>query len=350
MTLARFDALKDALETCAFCPKLCRFACPVAEGELRESVTPWGLMTHADDLRRGLLGPSAELADLWTHCTGCGACTAHCKHENPVAPTIYALREMARQDGYSHPGLVAWADGGHSSVTDGSVDTRSTTVRVLSGAMAPAELAFARRILTACGYPLETIGSAGPPTGYRWLIAGQLPTFERGFETFIASLEAVETLICVDAEEWSVLTSGRVALPNHIQVRHIVEVCAALPIPLRPVVHGHVFLIDQCRLSRHEPIQEAMVSVLASCITGEIHRPTMHGRSAGCCGAGAGYATVHPELGTRLANEAMQTHSNETIVGFGGCVEHLRAANPAAEMKTWLEVVATALEGQHEAI
>lgn len=93
------DSLRAALETCAFCPKLCRFACPVAEAEGQEAVTPWGLLTRADDIRRQLATLDGPMATLWTHCTGCGACTAQCKHENPVAETIYGLRALSVESG-----------------------------------------------------------------------------------------------------------------------------------------------------------------------------------------------------------------------------------------------------------
>ena len=68
------DAHARTIETCVFCPKLCRFGCPVAEAEARETVTPWGLMTLADDVRRGRRPLDAAAADVWARCTGCGRC------------------------------------------------------------------------------------------------------------------------------------------------------------------------------------------------------------------------------------------------------------------------------------
>ena len=97
--MSALEAHKDALLTCSFCPKLCRFACPVAEAEGRETVTPWGLLTTADDVRRGIAEMDPAVGALWTHCTGCGACTANCLHENPVASTIFGLRALAAVDG-----------------------------------------------------------------------------------------------------------------------------------------------------------------------------------------------------------------------------------------------------------
>jgi dimethylglycine catabolism B len=45
--------LKDTLEKCVFCPKLCRSACPVSNAEPRETITPWGKMSMAYFAARG---------------------------------------------------------------------------------------------------------------------------------------------------------------------------------------------------------------------------------------------------------------------------------------------------------
>jgi Fe-S oxidoreductase len=70
------------LETCAFCPRLCRAACPVSNAEPREALTPFGKMTS-------LLSPERDASNLLAFaCTGCGACTTACRHENPVAEVL----------------------------------------------------------------------------------------------------------------------------------------------------------------------------------------------------------------------------------------------------------------------
>ena len=74
------DSLSVALDTCTFCPKLCRFACPVAEAERRETVTPWGLMSRANFVRKGQVPLDVETAAIFEHCTGCGRCTQNCRH------------------------------------------------------------------------------------------------------------------------------------------------------------------------------------------------------------------------------------------------------------------------------
>jgi Fe-S oxidoreductase len=84
---------RSALETCVFCPKLCRSACPVSNAEPRETITPWGKMSltwmvaHGDvplDVSHG--------APPWA-CTGCFACRESCDHENPVTGVLLDARD-----------------------------------------------------------------------------------------------------------------------------------------------------------------------------------------------------------------------------------------------------------------
>ncbi len=102
---------QGALETCAFCPKLCRGVCPVSNAEPKESLLPWGKMSTAYAIGLGDLPRSVEAATGAWACTGCLACRGACDHENPVADTLLdarsALRDVApsaarrARDGYA---------------------------------------------------------------------------------------------------------------------------------------------------------------------------------------------------------------------------------------------------------
>ena len=81
-----------ALETCGYCPKLCRAACPVSEAEPRDSLTPWGKMSLAWFVARGDVEPDRELAATAWACTGCYACRERCDHKNEVARTLAEAR------------------------------------------------------------------------------------------------------------------------------------------------------------------------------------------------------------------------------------------------------------------
>src|SRR5262245_15842508 len=76
------------LETCGYCPKLCRAACPVSNAEPRDTITPWGKMTISWFAERGMVPVDREHAQVAWACTSCFACKMRCVHRNPVAETL----------------------------------------------------------------------------------------------------------------------------------------------------------------------------------------------------------------------------------------------------------------------
>src|SRR5438067_1717306 len=60
-------ALQRAQELCEYCPKMCRFACPVSEAARREALTPWAKVSLAALSARE---PDAAAALAFAGCTG----------------------------------------------------------------------------------------------------------------------------------------------------------------------------------------------------------------------------------------------------------------------------------------
>src|SRR5579859_3278593 len=90
--LPTLEAHRRALETCVFCPKLCRSACPVSNAEPRETITPWGKMSTAYFAAHGDVAGATSFARPAWACTGCMACRESCDHRNDVATTLLAAR------------------------------------------------------------------------------------------------------------------------------------------------------------------------------------------------------------------------------------------------------------------
>ena len=68
------------IEMCTFCPKMCRFVCPVADAETRETVTPTTRQTFLNLLRTGQLPLDEELSGIFYECTNCLTCRTQCEH------------------------------------------------------------------------------------------------------------------------------------------------------------------------------------------------------------------------------------------------------------------------------
>lgn len=86
------------LDNCTYCPKLCRFACPVAVAAGSEALTPRQLALTASLARRGVRALSSDVAAKFFACVDCGGCASFCDHGNDVAGALGDARvELARQ-------------------------------------------------------------------------------------------------------------------------------------------------------------------------------------------------------------------------------------------------------------
>lgn len=95
LALPLLEPHRSSLETCVFCPKLCRAACPVSNVEANETVTPWGKMSVAYFAARGDVPLDEEHAATAWACSGCFACRDRCDHKNEVAPVLVEARAEA---------------------------------------------------------------------------------------------------------------------------------------------------------------------------------------------------------------------------------------------------------------
>jgi len=86
---------EKATTLCSFCPKLCRYACPVADADQNEAVTPWGKMTAMKKVEDKELPMTPETMALAYKCTNCRASENACELSNPVAPSLNAYRMRA---------------------------------------------------------------------------------------------------------------------------------------------------------------------------------------------------------------------------------------------------------------
>jgi Fe-S oxidoreductase len=92
LRLPLLEPHRRALESCVYCPKLSRAACPVANVEANETVTPWGKMSMAFFVGRGdVPADEAHAAPAWA-CSACYGCRERCEHKNEVAHVLCETR------------------------------------------------------------------------------------------------------------------------------------------------------------------------------------------------------------------------------------------------------------------
>ncbi|RME47477.1 MAG: (Fe-S)-binding protein [Deltaproteobacteria bacterium] len=102
------ESYRKEEDYCAFCPKMCRFSCPVSEAEGRETVTPWGKVSMVRFVREGAIPLDREAAALFYACVDCRRCQNFCVHDNDVSAILTAARRQAVADGVPPPEITAY--------------------------------------------------------------------------------------------------------------------------------------------------------------------------------------------------------------------------------------------------
>ncbi|HEY8207509.1 MAG TPA: (Fe-S)-binding protein, partial [Myxococcaceae bacterium] len=180
------DQHRQAYAYCAYCPKICRFACPVSESTHSETTSTWGKMTQAFLAAGGQrpLGPGGAKA-LYA-CTGCMRCRSFCKHDQEVGWALFDARELAVRGHQAPEGakstlatfrqhgnpfgqdLAPWVD---QYRTDGPAryplfpgcsalakDSGAVEDALQVGRALSAPLAVCKAASRCCGYPLYAAG------------------------------------------------------------------------------------------------------------------------------------------------------------------------------------------------
>jgi Fe-S oxidoreductase len=111
LALTLLEPHRSSLETCVFCPKLCRGACPVSNVEATETLIPQGKMSAAYFALRGNVPlDKGHAATAWA-CTACFACRDMCEHKNPVATVLVDARAEAFANGVAPEAAVRLGEG-----------------------------------------------------------------------------------------------------------------------------------------------------------------------------------------------------------------------------------------------
>lgn len=312
-----------ALETCGYCPKLCRGACPVSETEPSESLTPWGKMTMAWLTHRGdVTGELENTRPVWA-CTGCQACRDWCEHKNPVFDTLLAARADASVTG-ARPQAV------DESLARQARRARMTRERV---AQVARELDLPVRanqaLIVGCAYWVQFPDVAKSVVSVVRSLIGDFTLIDEccgavqayGGDTLgveVASarmakkLSGVQRLIVHDPgcalqlSEYPVETLVALADRERSRLDRLPPRSAARP------MRWH----DPCQLGRGLGLFEEPRRVLTSLLGRPPDEFHSHAHDALCSGAGGLLPVSYPEISERMAARRLQEHES----GGGGSV------------------------------
>ncbi|MBK7398590.1 MAG: (Fe-S)-binding protein [Myxococcales bacterium] len=367
MSLPLLEGHRGALESCTFCPKLCRAACPVSAADGRETTTPWGKMSDAFLVASGSLPRNESHAALAWACTGCRACRQACDLRNEPAETLFDARAE-----YFAAGVAPAAVKAHVSRRS---ERSEDHARAVGSAILRARARGARvddaadvAVLVGCGVDADDPGDpladaivaaaqlVGRPVavlrgccGRDSFAAGDRPGLLADASALAASLVGKNTLVVADAE---CLETLRVAYPRRelalppTELVHLVELAAAGLPRLGRLGAAAVRYHDACAMGRGLGLYEAPRQVLAR-VFGAAPAELPRSREWGTCSGGGG---LLPETMPEVARTIAESRAAEHAAAGGGIVVTAcpRAARnlrkSGVEVRLLVSVVAASLE------
>jgi Fe-S oxidoreductase len=287
------------MNTCAMCPKMCRFACPVARAKTSDAVHPTGLASAAIGAKRGTL-PWSVAGEVVYECTMCGACKTPCALDVDVpawlrparaeavalgaAPAaVTEIAQRAEETGSPY-GVRFTAPSGEGDVAYvPSCTTVARTPEVMVAVLAVLESAGVRARVVhpgCCGGALDDLGCTD--------LASRL---HARMSDAIGDASAVVTdgPLCarwLDAIPFAIYADGLIA-EGRLTPRRGVE---------RAAYH------DPCVLGRHLGRYDEPRRVLAA-IFGELVELPYTRERARCSGGGAGLPATDPDASAAIAAE-----------------------------------------------
>jgi Fe-S oxidoreductase len=325
---------RPKLETCVYCPKLCRSACPVSNAEPRETLIPWGKMTTAYMAALGDVPLEPAFARPAWACTGCGACSKACDHDNDVAGTLLVARSAFVATGVAPPAAtraIATFEAREREARQAAEALAGTAVSrtaLLPGCTylrrSPDVARDALRVATALLGPVQVLGDC---CGLPLLMAGDGPGFEQHARRFASKVERFDHLVVVDPGCALVLRGPRVSLLVEEAAR---RVGAFSQTPQARSVRYH----DPCKLGRGLGLYGEPRAVLTR-ILGRAPEELMDRREqATCSGAGGLLPLTMPDVSRRIADKRLDDHQE---AGGGeivtACASSLLALRKAAKGK-----------------
>ena len=310
-----------AAEHCSYCPKMCRFACPVAEATGLESVTPWGIDRVITAMARGDELSAEEQAPLWA-CTGCRQCGGACVPGLDLPTHVRAARAVAvPPEGIEEAGGVSMApaDALRAGATPGAALVIYPGCRSEDGAALAA-------VLAAAGVAYEVIAEESC-CGARDADIGAQDAAATRAEDLTKRLQRATRIVVADPHcaRWLAWDRGDARVQT--LTSFLATLVADLPVAAdaQPVAWH-----DPCWLGRGMTEYDEARTVVAAVSGAPAAEPEHSYDRAWCTGGGMGYPITDPdgaaEILQRRAAELRATGCAVTVTACPTAAQRLRDA------------------------
>lgn len=347
------------IDTCTTCPSLCRWACPVAEAECRETVSPHALVVLGGFLKRGI-APVEAVGSLPFHCTHCGACTDACLHKNDV-PMLLSHARSRVLAGHAAPAAVNELRGNfgvagnpQGAALDGILARATSEADVdlaragdvvyfpgceTLGSLPEAATAFLRATLLFGISGVSVTPASAACCGLALLWSGDLDGFRAHAERFSAQVRDAKHLVvhdpaCADAlkRRYRELFIRLVPEVHHVSEFLDERLSVLGPPPGHTARGARVAYAETCSLARGMGVVEAPRRLLGR--TSEHDLVELQGAAGrDCCGASGLLPLTAPQTARTMAEVRIHgfrdSGAPELAVFSPRCAAHLKSVDPA---------------------
>ena len=325
---------RQAYAYCAYCPKVCRFACPVSDATHTETTSTWGKMTGAFLAVGGRRPLESTGARALYACTGCMRCRSFCAHENEVGYALFSARKLALEREQAPPGahstIETFERSGNPFGRDlGAEISRHRTSHRRGGvalfpgcstvAKRPELLDDALAVSGELGEPLGIADAASHCCGYPLYAAGEVDRFAQHARKLALAIDLHPALAVLDpgCAYTFIVVYPRFGVRLRASIRTLVEVVASRlnQAPVHAPLQESATYHDACHLGRGLGQYDEPRRLLRAALS-MVHEATEKREEAGCSGGGGILPRTMPEtsvtIAERLADRAAP--QGDTIV------------------------------------
>lgn len=324
---------RQAYAYCAYCPKVCRFACPTSDATRSETNSTWAMMSEAHLVTTGKRPVDEAGAKAMYSCTGCMRCRSFCAHDNEVGFALFNAREVALSAGVAPKGAQSTVEtfrtwGNPFGRELGEFLARFTTEGPARYALFPGCSALVKRgdviddalqVGRELGAPLSISRTANRCCGYPLYAAGATDAFVDHAEKMAAALSDYPEVVVLDPgcaytlkvvyERHGVKTKSRILTIYEVlaaRLEHTEE---------RPKLNESVSYQDACHLGRGLGQYEEPRALLAAAVH-RFNEAQENRGEAGCSGGGGLLPRTSQEMAVEVSRRQADrvAPSGETVV------------------------------------
>ena len=322
----RFKKYEREIEYCSYCPKMCRFACPVARVTCSEASTPTGKMTILKLAAAGALEFNQEVAELMYQCSGCILSRTYCEHQIEVIGAFEAARAYAVDKGLAAKRVLEfgqlWSRFGNpygqnlsQKLKEIALGSRleQRPVMVFAGCTMthyfPETIKDLIKVLDKTGLDYELFSGDHLCCGYPLFATGHHRVFEDHQRWLAEKISGYQTIIapCPTCAYFLKAFYQKTGLAEIGQVIHVSEYLAPRigELTLRNRISKKVVYHDPCHLGRYLGVYEQPRKILSAVAANGFAEFNESRERAECCGGGGGLPLAHPGIARSVSRSKL---------------------------------------------